>query len=172
MSISLRLFKFSPALLITFIFFSLSQAEENYFYLKLEQDQNIPGGISVYAPDLQQNIYYSKEPFMNLSDVKFAEYEVQNRNELPLWMQKIPESETLPTIYISIYLTEIGKKKFAKITNNNVGKRVGIFLNNKLLRSPKIFEPINSGTITIITSSEDEAKEITREISNLTRHST
>lgn len=76
----------------------------------------------------------------------------------------------LPTIYISIHLTEKGKTKFAQVTNNNVGKRAGIFLDNKLFSSPKILEPINSGIITIITSSEDIAKEITNKINNLTSH--
>ena len=67
----------------------MSHAEENYFQLKLEQGQNIPGGISVYDPEIQQNIYYSNEPFINLTDVKVSEYEVKNPNDLPRWMQKI-----------------------------------------------------------------------------------
>jgi len=89
MSIRHILFKILPVLLITILSISLSHAEENYFQLKLEQGQNIPGGISVYDPEIQQNIYYSNEPFINLTDVKVSEYEVKNPNDLPRWMQKI-----------------------------------------------------------------------------------
>jgi len=46
---------------------------------------------------------------------------------------------------ISFELTGEGAKKFAQITRNNVGKRVGIYLDNELLTNPVVQEEIGGG---------------------------
>ena len=47
---------------------------------------------------------------------------------------------------VSFSLDRVGSKKFAKATTNNVGKRLAIILDNKVISSPQIREPIISGS--------------------------
>jgi len=47
---------------------------------------------------------------------------------------------------VSIRFDNYGKKKFAEITKNNVGKRLVILLDNKILSSPVINTPIVNGS--------------------------
>ncbi len=47
---------------------------------------------------------------------------------------------------VSFTLDRVGSKKFAKATTKNVGKRLAIILDNKVISSPQIREPIVSGS--------------------------
>ncbi len=50
---------------------------------------------------------------------------------------------------VSFSLDRIGSLKFAKTTTENVGKRLAIVLDNKIISAPSIREPITSGNGTI-----------------------
>lgn len=50
---------------------------------------------------------------------------------------------------ISLTLTSSGAKKFAELTQGNVGKRLAIVLDNEVLSAPNIREPILTGTAEI-----------------------
>ena len=62
-------------------------------------------------------------------------------------------------------LTTQGKNRFAEITRNNIGKRVGIYLDNELLTNPQVQEEINRSQARI-TGFEDvqEAQNIALQI--------
>ena len=47
---------------------------------------------------------------------------------------------------VNFTLDRVGSKKFAKATSNNVGKRLAIILDNRVISSPQIREPILSGS--------------------------
>ncbi len=47
---------------------------------------------------------------------------------------------------VSFSLDRVGAKKFARTTTNNVGKRLAIILDNKIISAPQIQEPIRGGT--------------------------
>ena len=47
---------------------------------------------------------------------------------------------------VSFTLDRVGAKKFARITTENVGKRLAIILDNKIISAPQIREPILGGT--------------------------
>jgi len=47
---------------------------------------------------------------------------------------------------VSFTLNRIGTKKFARATTNNVGKRLAIILDNKIISAPQIREAITGGT--------------------------
>ncbi|HZZ98750.1 MAG TPA: protein translocase subunit SecD [Candidatus Saccharimonadia bacterium] len=62
---------------------------------------------------------------------------------------------------VSLQFNDAGKKKFADITTRNVGKPVGIFLDNQPITIPNVNEPILTGTAQISGSfSTDQAKEL------------
>jgi len=46
---------------------------------------------------------------------------------------------------VSLRFTSLGAKKFAKVTEENVGKRLAIVLDGKVMSAPQIREPILSG---------------------------
>ena len=46
---------------------------------------------------------------------------------------------------VSFTLDRVGAKRFARITTNNVGKRLAIILDNKIVSAPQIREPIVGG---------------------------
>ena len=46
---------------------------------------------------------------------------------------------------VSFSLDRVGAKRFGKITTNNVGKRLAIILDNKIISAPQIREPILGG---------------------------
>ena len=47
---------------------------------------------------------------------------------------------------VSFSLDRVGAKKFGRATSNNVGKRLAIILDNKIISAPNIREPILGGT--------------------------
>ena len=56
-------------------------------------------------------------------------------------------------------MTRTSKWKFSEITGNNVGRRLGIFVDGKLLRTPRINEQIDTGKIPVyldVTAAEAE----------------
>ena len=62
---------------------------------------------------------------------------------------------------VLVEFTEKGKYKWAQITQNNIGKRIGILLNNELITAPIIRAKIEQG-LAIITGrfNEEEAVNI------------
>ncbi len=46
---------------------------------------------------------------------------------------------------VSFSLDRVGSKRFARVTTNNVGKRLAIVLDNKIISAPQIREPIVGG---------------------------
>ena len=46
---------------------------------------------------------------------------------------------------VSFSMDRVGAKKFAKVTTNNIGKKLAIILDNKVISAPSIREPIISG---------------------------
>ena len=46
---------------------------------------------------------------------------------------------------VSFSMDRVGAKKFAKVTTNNIGKRLAIILDNKVISAPSIREPIIGG---------------------------
>jgi len=46
---------------------------------------------------------------------------------------------------VNFTLDRVGSKKFSRVTRNNVGKRLAIILDNKIISAPSITEPITGG---------------------------
>jgi SecD/SecF fusion protein len=63
---------------------------------------------------------------------------------------------------VRLKLTSEGREKFAKVTEENVGKRLAILLDNKVMSAPQIREPILTGSAEITGNfSLDEARMLT-----------
>jgi preprotein translocase subunit SecD len=67
---------------------------------------------------------------------------------------------------IDFSLTSEGQKQFAEITSQNIGKRLAIFIDNKLISAPRIQSPITGGEGQITGSfSAQEAKDLAAKMS-------
>ena len=67
---------------------------------------------------------------------------------------------------VTVKFNDEGAKLFAKITKENTGEQLGIFLDGELLSSPVINEPITGGSAVISGQfTVDEAKELAKNLS-------
>ena len=60
---------------------------------------------------------------------------------------RLDSQSNQPNVFFS--LDRIGAKKFAKSTTDNVGKRIAIILDGKIISAPNVVEPITGGNGTI-----------------------
>jgi SecD/SecF fusion protein len=66
---------------------------------------------------------------------------------------------------IAIAFTDDGKKRFAEVTRQNVGRRLAIVIDGQLYCAPKIMTEIPGGTAEITGGfSQQEAKELAAKI--------
>ena len=61
-----------------------------------------------------------------------------------------------PFIFIDLFFSEAGAKKLSKITAENLGKKLAILIDNKLVMAPVIQEKIESGMVSIAGPSTKE----------------
>jgi len=64
---------------------------------------------------------------------------------------------------LHIQLTDCGKKKFTKITKNNIGKQLAIILDGKLLSAPVVRETITNGRIYVSGVDKEFAEKVVRD---------
>ena len=93
------------------------------------------GSELLYFEESEQQLNISKRILLSGDNLITAKPSFDNRN-----------NETT----VNFSLDRIGSKKFARATTNNVGKRLAIILDNKIMSAPVIKEPIvgGSGVIT------------------------
>jgi preprotein translocase subunit SecD len=73
----------------------------------------------------------------------------------------------MPTILI--HFKEDSKKKLHKLTSENINKRLGIFINGKLIMAPIIMEPISGGSVKI-SDSKFTREETQRIVNDINKH--
>ena len=93
------------------------------------------GSEILYFEDSEQQLKISKRILLSGDNLITAKPSFDNQN-----------NETT----VNFSLDRVGSKKFARATTNNVGKRLAIILDNKIMSAPVIREPIvgGSGVIT------------------------
>lgn len=117
-------------------------AQLNFF--QLEKDK-----VATTTADLYK---FSKKTNLSGKDVKKATVNFNSENGKP---------------EIALSFTEKGKKVFAQLTENNVGRPLPIFLDNLLLSSPIVQQPIRDGNAVITGNfSVKEAKQLANAINS------
>jgi len=81
-----------------------------------------------------EEVVVNKKIIMSGDNLVDAQPRVDNQSNSPM---------------VSFNLDRYGAQKFGKITTNNVGKRLAIVLDNKIISAPVIREPITGGSGTI-----------------------
>ena len=98
--------------------FRLISEEENEFGSEFLLDEN------------NNKILVSKRVVLSGDNLINAKPSIDNRNN---------------TSSVSFNLDRVGSKKFAKVTTENIGKRLAIILDNNVISAPQIQEPIVGG---------------------------
>ena len=65
---------------------------------------------------------------------------------------------------LNIKLNEAATSKFKEITGKNVGKKIAMVINNKVVMAATIRDPVTSGMLTISGESEQVIKEWAKEL--------
>ena len=89
-----------------------------------------------------------------------------NSNDVAL--AEVKRLEGKNSYHVYLVFTRTGKWKFSEITGNNIGKRLGIIVDGKLLMAPRINEQIDTGRIPLyfeVTASE--AERLSNQINNI-----
>ena len=107
----------------------------NLTFRLVSETENDFGSELLYFEDSEQQLNISKRILLSGDNLITAKPSFDNQN-----------NETT----VNFSLDRVGSKKFARATTNNVGKRLAIILDNKIMSAPVIREPIvgGSGVIT------------------------
>jgi len=88
-------------------------------------------GVDDLISESGENLKISKRIVMSGDNLIDAQPSVQNQQNEPV---------------VSFTLDRVGAQKFGRVTSDNVGKRLAIILDGKIISAPNINEPITSGS--------------------------
>ncbi len=92
--------------------------------------ENSEFGVDELTSELGENLKISKRIVMSGENLVDAQPSIQNQQNEPT---------------VSFTLDRLGAQKFGRATTDNVGKRLAIVLDGKIISAPNINEPITSG---------------------------
>ena len=99
------------------------------FRIVSDENDNF-GSELIFFEDNSSQLNVNKRVVMGGDNLDNASVTFDNQNNQPI---------------VSFSLDRAGAKKFARITSQNVGKRLAIILDNKIISAPQIKEPILGG---------------------------
>lgn len=141
--------KFILTFIVVLTFFSCSNQWEHTGQIKLEfrlADPKPANGLKKMSMYNTRDIFYiHNNVLLTNADIKSAEFtRWQNRPG------------------VELHMTESGRVKWARITEENIGRNIGMLLDGKLVCAPLVRAKIDAG-VAIINGifTEEEAKEIT-----------
>lgn len=115
---------------------------------RLAETEPAEGLTQMSIPGLEEKFYVQDEVLLSNEDIQFA---------FPVKRQEHS--------VIELTFTEAGKEKFARITKENVGKKMGVLIDGELIMAPTIRAPILEGKAIIDGNfSEEEADKIANAI--------
>jgi len=100
------------------------------FRLITEEDDNF-GSEILFFENGENQLKVNKRIILSGDNLVNAKPTFDNRSNEPI---------------VSFTLDRVGAKKFAKVTTNEIGKRLAIILDNKIISAPVIREPISGGS--------------------------
>jgi len=106
-------------------------AQLNFRFVSADQDEF---GSEKLISESGEELTISKRIVMSGENLADAQPRLDNQTNQPM---------------VTFTLDRQGAQKFAKATTNNVGKRIAIVLDKKIISAPSIREPITGGTGTI-----------------------
>ena len=102
----------------------------NLTFRLVSEDDDEFGSELLFFEDIDSELRINKRVYLSGDNLVNARPTIDNRN-----------NETA----VSFTLDRTGSKRFAKVTTENVGKKLAIILDNKIISAPQIREPIVGG---------------------------
>ncbi|MFC2084762.1 hypothetical protein ACFLS9_06875 [Bacteroidota bacterium] len=139
--------------LLLFVFLiACSEKKDTQKFVLLEfriaETESTDSQTKMIVTDWGEVYYLRKEVEITNKDVKSAE--VKNMNDRTV---------------ILLTFNEEGKQKFADLTANNIGKKIGMLLDGKLVSAPVVNDTIKEGRAIISYNfNEEEAESIAKSI--------
>lgn len=104
-----------------------------------------------------EQLHLGSEVLLDLSDVERAE---------------LVSNDEGKSYLVYLILTDEGKRKFREITGANLGRRLGVVVDGRLVQAPTILEQINSGKIPVFfqldkSEAEEESGRINAVLADL-----
>ena len=130
------------------LFFACTSTKEKTESITIEfqvaEVDPAPGLTQMKIQNTDENFFLHNEVLLNNEDIESAEY--------TLWQNRPG---------VKLIMTENGKEKWANITEQNIGKHIGMVLNGELVSAPLVKARIDVG-LAIIQGifTEEEAHEI------------
>lgn len=157
----------SLSLLILLIFQSAAFPSQEMIDFRLAYDREKKDTVFFHDKDICP-IYVEKKSVLKTSDLKRAAVVIKNETLSILSdpeVQKAIVSIPNPQVYLELLFNNQGKDKFANVTSKNIGNRIAIFIDGKIIMAPKIMNKVADGKAMITTAyTEDEAKDIVKRI--------
>lgn len=130
------------SLILSQTFFCCTPKNNHDYNGIYEENQN--GRLFVKENDSNARVNVSSKPLISLQEIKTITL-THDGNKLPILMME---------------LTQPAQNKFYEFTKNNIGKRLPLIINNKLLFSPVIRAGIQGGMLQVTGFNKDVLKEL------------
>ena len=102
----------------------------NLSFRIVNENEDVFGSELLFFEDGKSQLQVNKRVVMSGDNLVNAKPSFDNRN-----------NETI----VTFSLDRVGSKRFGRVTTNNVGKRLAIIMDNKIISAPQIREPILGG---------------------------
>jgi hypothetical protein len=150
-----RNFLYQASLVILFLILNASSyASNNVILFKIETQSSNPNHESYFDKDIGKNIYLSPPIMLSVKDIEVANIRLQESKEFPQEIRQYLEKSGVkfidnPSVFIDLHFNKAGTEKLSEISAENIGKKLAILIDNKLVMAPVIQEKIESGTVSI-----------------------
>ncbi|MDH3197459.1 MAG: hypothetical protein OEO21_04385 [Candidatus Krumholzibacteria bacterium] len=135
--------------LLAFWLIGCSESKQVTLEFRIAEDEPAPGLKELEFGRTGKRFYFHEEVLVNQSDVDSAFATMQNGR----WA-------------VELMLTAAGSRKFEELTEGNVGKQCGMFLNGELVSAPRIMAPIRVGRAIVASDfTEAEARRVAQGLS-------
>ena len=129
----------------TFALFSQTKTIESGLYLVLSRDSCFNQSKVNTIVYLSDSLCLEKNPIIDIRDIDTCFTATANLDGNELFV-------------LNVALNKSAKLKFAKITEQNVGKKMAMIIDQKVVMAAVIRDPITSGQLTISGDKEEEIK--------------
>ena len=121
-----------------------------------------------------QTIFIENQPSLVLSDLLQIDVIVEEE-EPPPWIKKLDQDPNISVrdkqIRFNLVFNDYGKNKLSKITYENVGNILVIFIDNEIAMASTIQDKIDAGEVTITTGyTEKDARKFAEKVNSLIKN--
>ena len=137
-----------------------------------------PNCTKMVSEDNKEELFLESRPQFTIRDLGFArvvsndftEFKKTEDKRKSLILKGKEETFEPPTDII-LYFTEDAKEKLAKVTSENIRRRLGLVIDGRLIMAPRILEPVTEGEIkvTSMNITKKYAEDLVSRINTITK---